>query len=525
MSSFQLTKSKIFLLFCLSFFAGVSAASFIFPLGFDFESGINRETGKGVLFLIAAIFLAMAAIFWKRKAAFVVFVCFLFAAAGFYRYADFHFAGENSSQIRNFNDLKSEVAVKGIVNKYPDFRLKNAKYEIAAQSVESPAGNEKEKSSEVNGKVLVTLGNYPRYEYGDELEISGKLVSPKNFATGEDSEAEFDYRSYLAKDGIYSLMNYPKVRVVSENQGSRFYRAVYSVKTDFEENLEKILPEPHSSFLAGLLLGSRGGISEDLKDAFAKTGVSHILAISGYNISVLVWFLASLLAFFYLSPRLVFWLSGAAIFVFVVLTGAEPSVIRAAIMGSLVLLARKEGRVYSVANAIVFAGAAMLFADPFILRYDAGFQLSFLATLGLILILPRLEKYFGNLPAALGLKEAFLATTSAQAAVLPLILYNFGNLSLVSVVTNVLILPAVPFAMFFGFLAGALSFIALPLGKAVGFFAWALLSYEIKIVEIFSAVPFGFFKISYFPIFLVILYYVGLIYFLFVRGKTKREEI
>lgn len=486
--------------------------------------------------MVFAVFLAPAAIFWRRKAAFVICVCFLFAIAGFYRYADFHFAGENSPQIRNFNDLsaksgsasgdakrpsggKSEVVVKGIVNKYPDFRLKNAKYEIAVQSVKSPAGNGGEKSSEVDGKVLVTLGNYPRYEYGDELEISGKLVSPKNFSTGEDGESEFDYRSFLAKDDIYSLMNYPKVRVIAENQGSRFYRAVYVIKNKFEENLEKILPEPHSSFLAGLLLGSRGGIPEDLKDAFAKTGVSHILAISGYNISILAWFLASLLAFFYLSPRFVFWLSVLSIFIFVLLTGAEPSVIRAAIMGSLVLLARKEGRVYSVANAIVFAGAAMLFADPFILRYDVGFQLSFLATLGLILILPRLENYFQNLPAVLGLKEAFLATTSAQAAVLPLLLYNFGNLSLVSVAVNVLILPAVPFAMFFGFIAGAASFIALPLGKVLGFFAWALLSYEIKIVEIFSAVPFGFFKISYFPVYLVILYYGGLVYFLAKKNR------
>ncbi|MEK7123396.1 MAG: ComEC/Rec2 family competence protein, partial [Patescibacteria group bacterium] len=377
----------------------------------------------------------------------------------------------------------------------------------------------RQESIKTEGKVSGTLGNFPKYEYGDKLEFSGNLVSPKNFSTGEDDEAEFDYRSYLAKTGVYSLMNYPKVRVIAENRGNIFYRSVYSVKTKFEENLGKILSEPQASFLAGLLLGSRGNIPDDLKEKFKQTGTSHILAISGYNISVLAWFLASLLAVFYLSPRLVFWLSVSAIFVFVILTGAEPSVIRAALMGSLVLLARKEGRVYSVANAIVFAGAAMLFADPFILRYDIGFQLSFLATLGLILILPRLENYFGNLPAVLGLKEAFIATMSAQVAVLPLILYNFGNLSLISVLANILILPAVPFAMFFGFFAGAASFIALPLGKFIGFFAWVLLSYEIKIVEILAAVPFGFFKISHFPIYLVILYYAGLAYFLIKRKR------
>ncbi|MEK7123850.1 MAG: hypothetical protein AAB851_03095, partial [Patescibacteria group bacterium] len=102
---FPLTKSKIFLLFCLSFSIGVLAASFLFPLGSDFESGINSGTAKGVIFLIFAVFLAPAAIFRERKTAFVVFICCLFAIAGFYRYADFYFAGENALQIRNFNDL------------------------------------------------------------------------------------------------------------------------------------------------------------------------------------------------------------------------------------------------------------------------------------------------------------------------------------------------------------------------------------------------------------------------------------
>lgn len=511
MSSFHLTKSKIFLLFCLSFFAGVFAASFVFPPAAGAPVFV-----KAILFLCFAALLALAAVFWNKKTAVVFFFCLISAVFGVYRFAGFG-AVQKETAVADFNNLKAAVAIKGIIAKNPAVKSGNVQYEIAAEKIK--AGGDSGKEMAVSGKILITAKNFPLYGYGDRLEIKGKLVSPKNFS------GDFDYVSYLAKDQIRSLVYYPEIGVIGENRGNVFYRAVYSVKNKFEENLGKILSEPHASFLAGLLLGSRGSIPDDLKEKFKQTGTSHILAISGYNISVLAVFLASILSFFYLSPGIIFYLSVSAIFVFVILTGAEPSVIRAAIMGGLVLLSRKEGRVYSMANAIVSAGAAMLFADPLILRYDVGFQLSFLATLGLVLVLPRLENYFRNLPAALGLKEAFLATASAQAAVLPLLLYNFGNLSFVSLAVNVLILPAVPFAMFSGFLAGALSFVALPLGKIAGFFAWIFLSYEIKIVEIFSAIPFGFVKISNFPAFLVILYYAGLVYFLFIREKINREEI
>ncbi|MBI2003478.1 MAG: ComEC/Rec2 family competence protein [Parcubacteria group bacterium] len=181
-----------------------------------------------------------------------------------------------------------------------------------------------------------------------------------------------------------------------------------------------------------------------------------------------------------------FWVTVLAIAAFTVLTGASASVIRAALMGILVLLAYREGRFYSMTNSIVLAGTVMIALNPKVLRFDAGFQLSFLATLGLVRLAPFFKEKLEKLPEFFNFKENFVATLSAQLAVLPVILYNFGNFSLVSLPANVLILPIIPVTMLFGFLAGISGLVWLPLGNLVGLAAWLLAEYEILIVRLFS---------------------------------------
>jgi competence protein ComEC len=171
---------------------------------------------------------------------------------------------------------------------------------------------------------------------------------------------------------------------------------------------------------------------------------------------------------------------------FTILTGAQASVVRAAIMGAIVLLARREGRLNDPHNAIVLAGAAMILINPLVLRYDIGFQLSFAATLGLIYLAPAIEKYFAKLPKFFQLRETMIMTVSAQIFVLPLLLYYFKNFSVISLPANLIILPTIPFAMVLGFITGLAGLIMPFLGQIVGYFAWFLTSLQLWIVKVLA---------------------------------------
>jgi len=225
----------------------------------------------------------------------------------------------------------------------------------------------------------------------------------------------------------------------------------------------------------------------EIKEAFNKTGTTHILAISGYNIMIISWAVLSLLVYFF-KRRTAFWLSVAIIILFTILTGASSSVVRASIMGLLLLFANGYGRLYDPKNSIILAGVAMIWSNPFALVFDIGFQLSFVAVIGLMYLYPRIDSKLKKLPKLGNLKEMFLMTLSAQIAVAPLLIYYFKNFSLVSLLANILILPFLPAAMFIGFISGLAGVIFLPVGQVVGFIAWAITTYQIKIIEFLASI-------------------------------------
>jgi len=346
--------------------------------------------------------------------------------------------------------------------------------------------------------ILVTTRKYPEYKIGDEVAIRGLLERPFNYG-------DFDYISFLARQDIFSTMSFPLIEKVGENKGNKVKLFLSRVKHSFENNVKKFLPEPHASFLNGLLLGERESLPQELVENFNRTGTTHIVALSGYNITLVGRFLTGLLLFLTVPFQISFWIAVVAIFFFVIMTGASASVVRAGIMGVLVLLAQKEGRMYRMTNALVFAATAMVFHNPQILRFDAAFQLSFLATLGLVYLSPRigdiLDKVFYKIRPRLfvkksssrklsdTLKQIFIETLSAQIAVLPLLVYLFGRVSLISPLTNILILVAVPYSMAFGFLAGIGGFFWEPLARIFGGISWLFLEYKIRVIDFFAKFP------------------------------------
>lgn len=360
-------------------------------------------------------------------------------------------------------------------------------------------------------KILITTDRYPKYEYGDKLKVAGKLDRPENFATK--AGTTFDYISYLAKDDVYYQLYKPQIEIISTNRGLWGVGGLIKLKNKFLDHLALAIPEPEASLAGGLVIGGSGNLGQTLSDKFRVAGVSHIIVLSGYNITVVA---NSILQIFSFMPRLGGLTFGAlGILIFSLMVGGGPTVVRAAIMALLVIVAKASGRVYDAAIALVAAATGMVFFNPRILVFDLSFQLSFLATIGVVFAAPVIAGRLGFITERFGFREAASTTLGAQLLVLPWIVYKMGQLSLVGFFANIFILPLVPTAMLFGFITGVTGFIALPLSLPFGYISYFLLKYIVLIVELFSSLPLAAVEIKSFPLIFVILiyfFYLWLVY-------------
>ena len=355
-------------------------------------------------------------------------------------------------------------------------------------------------------KILVYANLYPQYKYGDRLRINGALKRPENFSG-------FDWQAYLSKDDIYYEIFYPKIDFVSSGNGSRLKEYLFELKRNFLSSILRVVPEPNASFLGGVTIGAKTSIPQKLQDDFKKTGVVHIVVLSGYNITIVAKSIMSITSF--LPMAFGFILSILGIILFAIMTGGAAATVRASIMAILAMTAKFFGRIYIVSWALLLAGFFMVFINPKILRFDSSFQLSFLATMGLIYLSPLLEEKFQSLPKKFGLKETLVSTLSAQIMVLPLLLYKTGLFSLYSLLTNILILSFMPLTMFLGFLTGILGMISSFLAIPFGWLSYLITQYELGVVNFFANLPASSFTISNFPAFLTIVLYFILIIFIF----------
>jgi competence protein ComEC len=215
------------------------------------------------------------------------------------------------------------------------------------------------------------------------------------------------------------------------------------------------------------------------------------------------------------------WAFGAGmlgILLFVVMAGGQSTAVRAGTMAVLALVARATGRTYDVARGLILVGVVMIIFNPFVLVHDVSFQLSFIATVAVIFYSPRIEKYFTWVPKRFGLRDIVAVTTACYIFVLPYILYKMGNLSLVALPANMLILPFIPPIMLLGFLTGFLGIIWYALSVPVGYLASILLGYQLEVVNVLANVPFAALTVPNFPPWLVIVIYAYFLYRLFGRA-------
>ncbi len=384
----------------------------------------------------------------------------------------------------DFYATDTTVTIHGKIVDAPDSRPTVTKYTVRADSITLEHG----KIIPVSGKVLVNdTGGWPEYEYGAKVTVRGKLSRP---GTIED----FAYDEYLSVRGIYALMPRAHIEEAEVPEASlsiadRFFRSLYALREGFESQINRIFPEPHASLLAGLLTGSRRGIPKHLTEDFKAAGITHIIAISGYNVTIILSLLSGLLFWLPLKKRFPF--LATAIVIFTIFVGASASVVRASIMGILGLIALQTGRQTTVRLSILWTAFFMLLWNPLYLWYDAGFQLSFLAVIGIAELSAPLKKLLRFVPETLALRESLVATLAAQIATLPLTMILFQQISLIAPLSNILVAPLLPLAMLLGFVATMLGMLWLPLGLLVGYVCFALLHAIIWIAQIASSLPFS----------------------------------
>jgi len=475
-----MSKSRIFFIILLAFIAGVFVRSF-------------WEINQMIYWLLIVADIIMAAVFYKNKNVLIVFFAISFFVFG---------AWLTQSRIVKTQNLKLDGQ---------NFRGEAL---VLKSSPNTFGQNLIVKTTAEKTKLLLQVPKYPEYNYGDLLNVECTLKSIEN------KNADFDYQMYMAKDGVLYQCDPVKsptsrgaeqfngVNKIGENKGNFFLNKIFLVRNLLQENVRKVIPEPERALADGILFGGSNQFPKEIQNDFSKTGMTHIVAVSGYNVTIIAEYLILIGIWIGLWRKRAVWFAIFGIVLFVIMIGLPSSAVRAGVMGTLLLWAMKNGRLANSENAIIFAGAVMLLINPLLLRWDVGFQLSFLATLGIVLISPIWEKSFIKKNKALGISEIIALSLSAQVFVLPIIAYNFHIASLISLLANVLILPIVPLTMLLVFLVSLAGLIFPPLSLVLAWLAFMPLTYEINVIHILAQFPWASIEIENFSGCWVTLYYI-----------------
>jgi competence protein ComEC len=472
-----------------------------------------------LIFILAVLFLfrKFLVVDIENKQKIFLIVIFMFSFAfGIFRY---DLKDSKTLDINLENNIGNKVLISGTISDEPARKEKQAVLTVDFKNIYISSS-----SIPVSGKGLVSTDLYPELKYGDLIKISGKLEKPENFSNLSNvatTTNNFDYISYLGKDDIYYKIDFAETELISSGHGNAIKSLLFKIKNAFVGNLNKTINEPESSLLAGILLGAKSSIDADTTLIFRKAGLSHIVALSGYNITVVADAIMKSLSFL---PRNIGFAGGVlGIILFIIMSGASSTAVRAGVMALIVILADITHRNYQAGRALIVAGLLMIIINPKILVFDLSFQLSFLATVAIIYVSPVLKTKFSFITEKFGLRDTVSSTISAQILVLPLILNKMGLLSLVALPANILVLASIPATMFFGFITGIFGFIWIPLSLPFAWVSWILLACIINVSKLFADLPFSSVNISGFSsVVMFAIYSIVAVWIIIERQKINK---
>jgi competence protein ComEC len=493
-------------------------ASLAFLAGILFASALTVTLWPWLLFAAAVLLIVLPArgkVSWQYTLSLIALIAACLGAA---RYASVQLELDGGD-LAFYNDREDWVHLRGIISKPPALRDGYIELILRADEISWDGA----RWQEVAGTLLARVQPGAIWQYGDEIIVRGYLLTPADYE-------DFSYKDYLARRNVHSIILNAEAELVGHGQGNWFWSTLYGLRDRSLDLIYRIYPDPEASLLAGILLGEEHGISESLKTAFNDTGTRHIIAISGFNISIIAAFLLT-------SFRRVLSLRGAAILtalgviLYTLLVGADASVVRAAIMALVAILAGQVGRQQFALNTLAFGAALMTLFNPLLL-WDVGFQLSFAATLGLVLYADRLkqradawlEKRVSKTWAERlrnPLYDFVLLTLAAQITVLPLLLYHFQRFSVLALPANILVLPVQPGIMILGAASVAFGLLWQPLGMLLAFLAWPLAAYTIRVVEVIAQLPWAAVTVAPIPLSIVVLLY-GLLFALTIPALRRQ---
>ena len=461
---------QIFLFGCLAFLAGIGLASL---------AEVTRFLILAAAMVAAVLFIA-GLVARKHRLAVVGMMLAVFVL-GFWRFDAVWRVAENSGSAA-FNGRTFEIS--GVVTNDP---VSNGS---SRQLIIAPGGP--------GGRILVLARPYPEYGYGDRIKFNAPLEEPQSFSG-------FDYKNYLAKDGIYSMARYPEIELVSTGNGNIFYAGLLWAKHKLMAAIGQVLPAPHNSLLIAILFGDQSGLGScsakdlavdpdcaKLKEKLNVSGLRHLAAVSGTHVTIMAGIIAPFLIWLGWWRQKALWATLIFIWSFILMIGLPASAVRAGIMGGLMILARIVGRPADILRLVVIAAAFMVWQNPMVLRFDIGFQLSFLAVLGMACFAKPIEaglKFVPSKPEFL--RQGLAVTLAAQIFTLPVLIYNFGYVSPYAPVSNILVEPVVPFITIYGFILALAAAVSFVLGWIMFFPMWLALSYLLAVTRIFAGLPFA----------------------------------
>lgn len=368
--------------------------------------------------------------------------------------------------------------------------------------------------------VRIKAPQYPPIVYGERVMVQGAVHVPESFKT--ETGRVFNYEGYLMKDHVQYELRDASVVSTGTFTASSFMSFLLSLKHAWLASISRNLNEPNASLAGGVIVGAKQSLGEKWLGAFRDTGIIHIVVLSGYNLTLVSNSIVRGTAFLPQAIRLSCGVFG--IISFAIMVGGGATVVRASVMAVLGMLVGFVNRPHALLRALFLAALVMVFWNPFVLMFDSGFQLSFMATLGLIVMAPILEKKFTLVPVSSGFRGIVAGTVATQLAVLPLLLYHIGVVSLIAPVVNMLVLPVVPTVMLIGFLTGVVGIWSTVLALPFSLVSNLLLSYIFTTVKIFASFPYASITVDALPWWsLILLYSVFPLWYFVYKIKITRS--
>ena len=398
--------------------------------------------------------------------------------------------------------------VRGVVIDEPDPSNSSVKLTIKVDEING------EKAS---GTLLLYTERYPTYSYGDLILATGTIEAPPDDING------FNYRAYLARQGIYTTLYYPSVELVAEGKAPQPLQAIYALRHRLGESLRQALPEPEASLARGILLGLRSSIPPALNADFQRSGTMHILAISGQNMAIIAGIVLSVATRLFGKRRPTYFiLTLSVLWLYALLAGMSAPVLRAVIMVSIYLLGMYLGRQRSGLTTVTLSAAIMIAISPNIL-WQTSFQLSFAAVLGLILLTPIFQDWLSRLRMPKLLADSAACGLGAVTATLPLTAYYFGYTSLVTLPATFFASIALPAIIVITAIIAIIGLIWLPAARVIGWVDWLLLKYFVLVIQGFAAIPHASVCIGTIPVWLVYFYYAFIAAIMRLWSMIKRR--